>query len=97
MPRIVTNIMRQADFVLSGARSNDVLFLVNVVLESLYPPPPDTLPACLEVISAVYKLIEFATPSQVLLIVSAIERSCSVWIEDRMEVLSEGQYNDTVR
>ncbi|RDB15276.1 hypothetical protein Hypma_004793 [Hypsizygus marmoreus] len=90
---ILTAHMRLSECCIFPTR---VLPVIDGTLVSHYPPPPEALAPCLEILIRLGNIISSASPSILVQLICALENSLCCWIEDQKAAMLDSEYNTIV-
>jgi hypothetical protein len=97
LPKAVAILLGHVDLSDDDALPVDVFSMVDAVLVSNYPPPPESLAPCLEVLCLTGQIIGATPVSMLVQLLTTIGESLRFWIGDSEEVMLESEFNGVVR
>ena len=95
-PEVVAILLGHVDLSDVDALPVDIFSMVDAVLVSAYPPPPESLAICLKILHQVGEIIGSTPPSVLVQLLKRLEESLQLWIGDYDEVMSESEFNSIV-
>ena len=75
----------------------DIFSMVDALLVSSYPPPPQSLAICLEVLHRTGEIISTTPIFMLVQLLTTMEESFRLWIGDHDEAMLESEFDSLVR
>ena len=97
IPRLCLILFSHVALVDQDKIPTQIFSLVNKTFHDLYPPHPELFPTCFKFLSLTRDIITSSPSLLVVPVLVALRKSLCRWIEDRLEILLEKEYNDIVR
>jgi hypothetical protein len=95
-PKAVAILLSYVDLSGVDALPVDVFSMVDTVLVSTYPPPPESLAACLKILCLIGQIISDTPVSMLIQLLTTTEESLRRWIGDKDGVMLESEFNSVV-
>jgi hypothetical protein len=96
-PKAVVTLLSHVDVSDANALPVDIFSVVDTVLVSTYPPSPESLATCLEILHLIGQVISAIPLSMLTELLTTLGESLQLWIGDKEEVMLESEFNNVVR
>ena len=96
-PQCVSALMTYVDLSDCAVFPQNFIAVIDLTLFSNYPPRPESLAACLEIIRKLGKMMTLVPRTLLLQLLCAVERGISCWIRDDKAVMLTREHDVVVR
>ncbi|KAM6493968.1 hypothetical protein JOM56_010329 [Amanita muscaria] len=95
-PRALYSVLRRVDIASYKKLDRKLFEFVDGALSAFYPPLPESLSSCIDLLCVLGELIATCPDSLLLELVKSVQRSTSLWMEDENSVLLDTEQNIVV-